>query len=102
MKYYDKKGNSIDVDTWSKLFGDRKYRRIKKTVLPDGTWVSTVWLGLDHSFDEEGGPLIFETMVFPEEGSFLEEECHRYETEKEALDNHKKIVKRLGHWKKEK
>lgn len=27
-------------------------------------WVSTVFLGLDHNFDENGPPLLFETMVF--------------------------------------
>jgi len=34
--------------------------------LEDGHTVSTVFLGLDHSFHADGLPVVFETMVFPE------------------------------------
>ncbi|WP_166903861.1 hypothetical protein [Mycobacterium sp. DL440] len=30
----------------------------------DEVVVSTVWLGLNHSFTDDGPPIIFETMVF--------------------------------------
>ena len=49
--------------------------------------ISTVFLGLDHQFNEIGKPLIFETMVFPEC-----EICERYSTWEEAEKGHKKVV----------
>lgn len=33
---------------------------------PDGHDVSTVFLGLDHSYNPSGPPILFETMIFPE------------------------------------
>lgn len=57
--------------------------------------VSTVFLGLDHNWDPTGKPLVFETMVFPEEGDYSDEICERYHTYKEARSGHAKIVKEL-------
>lgn len=70
---------------------DIKYRRVAETTLPDGKWISTVWLGLDHSFDVDR-PLIFETMVFPKSGDYGELDMDRYSTEEEAKKGHKKMV----------
>ena len=41
---------------------------ILKTDL-DGYTVSTIFLGIDHNFGNEGPPLIFETMVFHPDGT---------------------------------
>jgi len=60
---YDKYGNPIDLEQWAKLFEDEKYKRIGLDKLWWGANVSTVWLGLDHSF-ETNVPLFYETMVF--------------------------------------
>jgi hypothetical protein len=49
---------------WAKDMENREYARVAETTLKDGTWISTVWIGLDHQFGE-GKPLIFETMAFP-------------------------------------
>ena len=53
--------------------------------------VSTVWLGMDHSFGD-GPPLIFETMVF---GGELDQECDRYTTEEQAQQGHAAMVARV-------
>jgi hypothetical protein len=55
-------------------------------------YVSTVFLGLDHRFFGDGPPLVFETMVFVDEGrSFeLHGETHFYHT---SLDH-----ERYGSW----
>ncbi|KKL28055.1 hypothetical protein LCGC14_2379020 [marine sediment metagenome] len=54
--------------------------------------VSTVFIGLDHSFGS-GPPLYFETMVF-RSGSSGELLCKRYSTYDEAEAGHEAIVKR--------
>jgi hypothetical protein len=79
-------------------------RRVAQTFLPNGICVSTVWLGLDHSFGDDGPPLIFESMAFAasvnvhkaREGSIFtadfeyheELDCERYETEAQAAVGH--------------
>ena len=85
MVYYDIDGNPIDAEEWARLFNED--RVIGSDYLGD-VHVSTVWLGLDHSF---GGkkPLIFETMVFGLEEDELQ---WRYSTKKEAIKGHKEAV----------
>lgn len=83
-KWYDREGNPIpDLLTWGRMLEDREYQRVASTKLDNGKWVSTVWLGLDHSFGFGDGPLIFETMVFDKNG----EECDtdRYSIEQQAI-----------------
>jgi len=91
--YYDRKGQSINVTRWSELLEDRVYHVIEQTDLPDGKWVSTVWLGLDHSFGS-GAPLIFETMVFPSHDEWMELDCERYTYEETAIVGHKAMVEK--------
>jgi hypothetical protein len=57
-----------------------------------GVEVSTVFLGIDHSFGFHK-PLWFETMIF---GGKRDGEQYRYETWEEAEANHWKLVKKLG------
>jgi hypothetical protein len=87
---YDRQGKPISVAAWSFRHCDSGYRVVAQTRLR-GWLVSTVWLGLDHSYGQ-GPPLIFETMVFLPDGSSLgdgdEEYCERYATEAEARDGH--------------
>jgi len=87
---YDKEGKLIDLMVWGKLLEDSDYRIINKTRLK-GCTVSTVWLGLDHSFGGDR-PLIFETMVFIKD--FDEDYCERYTTLEEARDGHERAVDR--------
>jgi hypothetical protein len=89
VRYFDRQGNPIDMMEWAQRLCEKW---IAKTTLPDGTWISTVWRGIDHQYGD-GPPLIFETMVFPSEnGPFLEEECERYSTEAEAIAGHEAMV----------
>lgn len=53
--------------------------------------VSTVFLGLDHSYGE-GDPVLFETLVF--DGA-LDGEMERYHTFEEAKAGHLAMVKRV-------
>lgn len=57
----------------------------------NGYLVSTVDLGIDHSFGN-GKPLYYETMIF-KKGSWSDLYCKRYSTEKEARKGHKEAIK---------
>ncbi len=67
---------------------DVQHRRVNETTLPNGLWVSTVWLILDHRHDDSGPPLIFESMVFRSERDLVELTRRRYATELEAAVGH--------------
>lgn len=71
------------------LLGDQDYRRVAQHFFGQ-FHVSTIWLGLDHSFCSDGPPLIFETMVFGDGGP-LEQE--RYSSEADAVRGHHEYVK---------
>ncbi len=64
------------------------------------TWVSTVFIGLDHNYSDEGPPLIIETMVFDEKGTPtpMNEETVRYATVEQARRGHGIIVQRVCEW----
>ena len=55
--------------------------------------MSTVFLGLDYSFVDDAPPILFETMIFG--GEYDQIKQWRYETEKEARENHASVVKDL-------
>lgn len=95
MTWYHKGGNPLDVMTANELLGNNEYRRVglTKVASADGTvvhTVSTIWLGLDHRHGD-GSPVIFETMVFGEDGS-AEQYSQRYSTELEASIGHAEMV----------
>lgn len=54
-----------------------------------GVRVSTVFLGIDHSFGSSGPPLLFETMVFGGEHDGKQE---RYSTWEEAEEGHARFL----------
>ena len=90
-KYILRDGNVVpepNALAWAKWFEDsRNERQIAKDSI-GAALVSTVFLGLDHSF---GGatPILWETMIFggPHDGH-----QERYATRDEALAGHQKAV----------
>lgn len=89
---FDRDGTPLTLAAWTEKFEMPGYKRVDETTLEDGTWISTVWIGLDHSFGM-GEPLIFETMVFPsKEGPLSELAMDRYATEEEARRGHRRMV----------
>lgn len=104
LKYYDKQGRPITLEEFAELLeGPVDYKIIKQHIV-NGFLVSTVWLGLDHSFPwtpkAERTPLIFETMIFKTEFlqdgqqsiDWAEEYQERYSTMEEALIGHERAV----------
>ena len=62
--YYDWSGNPITQDEWTSLFSQDRTVGNDMFLCPSGeATISTVYLGLDHSFGN-GPPLFFETMIF--------------------------------------
>lgn len=93
-EYYDRQGNPMTLTEWAQSFETRQgQRRVAETTLANGRWVSTVWMGLDHSFGS-GPPLIFETMVFASPDDRADLDCDRYSTEAEALVGHQRMCEK--------
>ena len=79
------------LEEWAEWFENPDLRRIDRTEINDDVYVSTVFMGLDHRF-EEGQALLFETMVF---GGKYDETQERYSTLGEAKCGHYRIVEQL-------
>lgn len=77
-----------DMMEWAMWFEGFENRRVAKTEIGEVT-VSTVFLGLDHSFSN-GPPVLFESMVF--EGP-LDGETRRYSTWRDAEIGHEELVR---------
>ena len=73
---------------WAEFFEDASRRIVRKTRLTSDIQVSTVFLGIDHSFGH-GPPLLFETMVFR---SGSGEEMDRCSTWDEAEAMHERMI----------
>ena len=83
-----------DILIWGRWLGDAD-RRVKEDVIErDGNEirVSTVFMGLDHSF-AGGTPVLWETMIF---GGEHDEYQERYTSRKDALVGHEKALELAG------
>jgi len=81
-----------DVLVWARWFGGRHNRQLRSTYVGEGpakVHVSTVFLGLDHNFDDKGPPVLWETMIFggPHDGY-----QDRYSSREDALAGHDKAL----------
>ena len=65
------------------------YRRTVKRDEIGDILVSTVFLGLDHSWTPGGKPVLWETMIFGGEHDQYQE---RYTSHKDALEGHEKAL----------
>lgn len=74
---------------WALLNSSMESRRVALDVV-DGVRVSTVFLTLEHGKDEQGRPLLFETLAQNAEGD--EEYLCRFATWDEAVAGHKEVM----------
>jgi hypothetical protein len=96
---YGPDGEPLTMREWSELFEARteviqtqlESWCHKRTKVGD-VEVSTVWLGLDHRFGDDGPPIIWETMTF---GGDRDGDQYRYATRGEAFDHHEVLVREL-------
>lgn len=80
----------VDVRDWAVWF-ETADRTVAKTDVGEVT-ISTVFLGLDHSFTDSGLPVLYETMVF---GGALDEYQWRYSSREAALAGHERVVAKV-------
>lgn len=95
MGYFDRQGKPMSLLEWAnKVKSNRDYKRVELTPLWLGFGrVSTVWLGLDYSFNpERKRPIIFESMVFAKCCGYGELDMDRYATEDEATIGHVDMI----------
>lgn len=83
---------SVDLMTWAKWFEVGNDNRRVASTAKDGVRVSTVFLGLDHSFGY-GEPLLFETMIFGGEHDEYQTRCTTWE---QAEEMHRKACALAG------
>lgn len=77
-----------DLIKWAQWY-EKNDRHVRNDYL-NGIHVSTVFLGLDHSFREGAAPILFETMIFGGEHDGYQE---RYETWEQAEAGHEQAIK---------
>lgn len=80
-----------DLMEWSAWFEDSGDKRVVAQTQVRDCMVSTVFLGLDHSFSPDAPPVLFETMIF---GGPLDGEQTRYSTRAAAHRGHAEHVER--------
>lgn len=98
--WYDRDGLPVSQVRLGMLLADRSYVRIARTVIMDAADanmvrnVSTAWIGRDQRCDDDGPPLIFETLVTSDadEGTYDELYCEHYATERQAREGHRQNV----------
>lgn len=73
---------------WAKQF-ETMDRQVADDIINDCR-ISTVWLGNDHNYFNDGPPLLLETMIF-DKGESLNY-LDRYTTWDEALEGHQRAV----------
>ena len=78
-----------DVIEWGHFFESGE-RIVDQTTIGDAL-VSTVFIGLDHRFDGNGPPLLFETMIM---GGPLDDYTWRYSSWDDAEAGHRGAVRK--------
>lgn len=87
-----------DIHIWSMWMADEDNRRVALTELEDGTFISTIFLGLDHNFWAEGPPILFETMIGKEDkltgATKYTDDQWRYATWDDAMNGHQRAIRK--------
>lgn len=90
-RYYVLRGKEpVPTDSvieWGQFF-ESDNRMVARAEVGDIT-ISTVFLGIDHRFMDDGPPLLFETMIF---GGVHNEYQERYSTWEEAEAGHARAM----------
>lgn len=95
----DKQPVKATLLEWAAMVETFDNRRIAETKFNLWWWgeirVSTVFLGLDHSWADSGPPILFETMIF---GGPFNDDMVRYATWDEAEKGHAEAISMHTPW----
>lgn len=96
-KYYTLDDNKnvvpCTIEEWGKLYDEnRQAKKIVNQEYVDNYFISTIFLGINHSFNE-GELTVFETMVFDKNDNGNDIYCTRCGTYEDALNHHQRAVK---------
>lgn len=91
----NKEPYEVSIEEAVKLYDDLEMKIVKQDKLDDGTFISTVFLGMDHGWWDERKnhnykPVLFETMIF---GGEYDQYQERYTTYQKALEGHEQAIK---------
>ena len=84
-----------DPRLWRAWFHHFPSRQIARDKIGDVADVATVFLGIDHRWDEKAPPLLFESIIFPTKRGPRDCELARYASWDDAIAGHEALVKRL-------
>ena len=80
-----------DIDEWSQKM-DWAHKHVARDEV-DGYVISTVFLGIDHRFTDNGKPpILFETMIFGRDDKAVEDYQERYTTWEDAEWGHRRAI----------
>jgi len=88
----DDQGNPVieaNLDKWARWF-ERLENRVLRSDHVGEVHVSTVFLGVDHSFSSAPKPILWETMIF---GGHYDQRQWRYDSREAAEKGHRKALK---------
>jgi hypothetical protein len=89
----NKQPYKVGIEKAIELYSNPDMKIVQQDTLPNGKFVSTVFLGFDHSWDVgPHEPVLFETMVFPDNESKSDEYMERYTSYEDAIAGHKKAL----------
>ena len=74
---------AADLMTWAKWLETKREEKHVGLTEKDGVKVSTVFLGLNHEWNEGMPPLLFETMIFGGEHDEYQERCSTWKQAEE-------------------
>lgn len=99
MRFYlldeNKKPYQVSIEESCKIYEDPNMKIVQQDKLDNGLFVSTVFLGMDHSWDSNPNhkPVLWETMIFDDlEETLLGEYQERYTSYEDAVEGHKKAL----------
>ena len=87
----NKKPYKVSLEEGMKVYEDLQMKIVEQDVSDNGKiFISTVFLGMDHSFDRHNKsinhkPILFETMIFGGEHNDFQARYHTYD---EAIEGH--------------
>src|SRR5215510_3852956 len=85
---------AVSLTEWAHWLENHTSDRIVKQEQIGDAKVSTVFLGLDHNFDPDGPPVLWETMIFGGKHDQYQERCAGGLEQAEAM--HQEAVKLIN------